>query len=153
MDISVMRLKLLYLLWRKYRFVPKRIYSHGTIGLKYFDDRTWLEKICDYIDEMVKPVRKIKRDTNVWHTFTDTSTGEVISSYSQMKDLEKKKGISYMTFREAEEHAKRNKKHIAEQSRIDNRKALEKKYRELKQGKKFSQELYRKYGINKFLNK
>jgi len=53
----------LWELWRK-RYCPRRLYKYGTIGLKVFDDRSRMEKICDWCDDVLRRAKRIINSIN-----------------------------------------------------------------------------------------
>ena len=126
-----------------------RLYPMGTVGLGYWDDRTWLEKKLDSIEDRIKDYERSKRErrSHIWHTFFDISTGTYISSMSDIRKIEREKGWTYADFKdihkEAEKHDKYNMKAQGEMVRKD----IAKLYKDVKQGRKFTHEIQDK--INK----
>jgi hypothetical protein len=134
--------RLLKSLWVDLRrkWFPKRLYRYGNLGLAYFDDRSRTEKVCDWIDKAVEYELPRLRDTAIWHSYFDYSLGRKITSYSELRE-EEKKGKARMTFEEAERlgarYRERSKKELKEKIRQGVREALH----EVKQGRSFHREI------------
>lgn len=132
-------------LWTRIRnkYCPRRIYQYGKLGLSVFDDRTRLERLCDTVDYYLSKFEKESARPSirqVWHSFFDTSTGQVISSYAQIRDIERQ-GKTYCTFDEMERECKKQKSYVKDNLHKTQRKNLEKKVREVFQGKSFLTEI------------
>lgn len=130
-------LQIIYRLYKKIR-PHKRLYKWGTIALQYFDDRTFKEKIYDYIDEWffnwqqkVRAGRAYRKAA--FNSFFCTSTGTTISSMEQIREREKK-GYAFATLREMEQEADKAKRHIEAVSKAKRHKYLEEGYQKIMRG-------------------
>lgn len=104
-----------YQLWKKIK-PPKRLYRFGTLGLKVFDDRTFKEKICDYIDNFFFNYVQNQREKRayrkaVFNSFFCYSLGRVVNSTQELKDKERE-GYRMMSFSELERTAKHYKERL-----------------------------------------
>jgi len=136
-------------LWQAIRPVKKRFYQYGTIGLSIKDDRTLIEKICDHIDKLVDnhQNRNYNKVKQIWHTYFDVGIGDYITSYSQIKKIEKEKGWAYLTQREIHDEAKKGFEDKKKKSEERTRKKFEQAVNDLHQGRSFVKEM--KERINK----
>jgi hypothetical protein len=136
-------------IWKVIRPVPKRFYRYGTIGLNICDDRTLLEKICDWIDRYIETSHKrhIEQGRAIWNTYFDVGIGDYITSYNQIKKIEKEKGWTYLTPREIHEEAKKGYEDRKKKSEERTFKKFEKAINEISQGRSFVKETKEK--INK----
>jgi len=138
-------------IWEKVRHKinPKRLYKYGTMGLSVFDDRSKIEKILDTIEIYVRRINTFFEEKKylsrqVWHSYFDPSTGQMIESYSQIRDIEKKKGYSYTTYGEMEREAKKTKKRLRRERDVKMRDNIKKKLHDVKQGRSFVKEIVEK---------
>lgn len=108
--------KILQFVYKVYKKVrpSKRLYRYGTIGLKYFDDRTRKEKFFDYIDEFffnwqqnIRYRRAYRKQ--VFHSFFDYGLGRVVSSNDEIKAKEKE-GYVYISDAEADRETARRRR-------------------------------------------
>lgn len=143
------------------RFFKKKYNSFKT---------SWIKKYCEKIDDFLKQFTnakivkslieietgykrwqyisreewlkgyKYRADRAIWNTYFDTSTGQMIDSYSKVREIEKS-GRQYMTMREHEkEMTKINKEQKKKTNqRIHNK--IQQSLDELSQGKSFVKEL------------
>jgi predicted metal-dependent peptidase len=139
-------------IWNAVRPVPKRFYKYGTIGLNVFDDRTLFEKICDWIDRYIEISHKrhIEHGRAIWNTYFDIGINDYISSYSQIKKIEKEKGWAYLTPREIHEEAKKGHEDRKKASEERTRRKFEKAITEIQQGRSFVKEIQRDINKNKY---
>ena len=101
------------------------------IGYKRWQYITREEWIKGYIPRV---------DRAIWNPHFDTSTGQMIESYSKVRELEKS-GLMYMTIREHETLMKKERVEKKKKTNQRINKNLHKKLIELKQGKSFVKEL------------
>jgi len=94
---------------------PHRLYKYGTMGLSVHDDRSRKEKVFDYLDNLAERIDKYLarpryKRKQCFHSFFDVSTGQVISSVSQIDEICKRDGLEFSSFREIRNEADRYKK-------------------------------------------
>lgn len=137
-------------IWSKIR-IKKRLYLQGEFGLKWFDDRTSIEKLCDWVDKRLaileRAIMNRQKDRVAWHTFFEPCTGKWISSMDDIKRIERETGMVYLKPSEIHYEAEKALKYRKQESFNRTRKVMEQKYRELKQGRSFVKEI--KQGIKK----
>lgn len=102
--------------WIRKKICPRRLYSHGILGLWFDDDRTRLEKVFDYIDKIVNRIDAYFKQPayirkQIFHSFFDISTDQVISSVGQINAICKAQGVEFSTFREIKDEAKKTSRH------------------------------------------
>ena len=121
------------------RICPKRIYKMGTLGLSHFDDRTFKEKVCDWIDGYFN-FREERKRTIVFRPFWDWSLGVYIRDKSDIKRIEKETGFEMVTIKDWERESKRQRE-IKDQDHLRKIEGqLKYVIHEVKQGRKFTQE-------------
>ena len=132
------------------KVVPKRLYKYGMLGLFVHDDRSKRERIADKIESYLNFIenyieaKRYKESSHVWHSYFDFSSGQMITSYSQIKELEKAKGWTYTTWSEMEKESKRIKQNRNNKYSEQVRKDFQKKYQEMKRGRSFYREIISK---------
>jgi hypothetical protein len=131
-------------LWNSFRrkYCPKRIYKLGTYGLKYFDDRTKLEKICDNVDWFIErhKIKKRYRDTSVFHSYFDPYLGKRVSSPEDWRKAERNGKYAYLSPRELDDMSKKAKKIKEEQLANRIQKKVENAAKQIKQGRSYIRE-------------
>ena len=132
--------------WETFRrkYCPKRIYSYGTCGLGYFDDRTQLEKMCDVVDdwfyEQEQEARSRKgKEKVVWHTYHDKLLNMRIDSPEILRKMEKK-GYAYCKPHELDEAASKGQRYREEQINRRIEKKVNYAYEQVKQGRSYIRE-------------
>jgi hypothetical protein len=115
------------------------MYRYGTVGLSVFDDRTKIEKVCDRVDMVLETLNKREelrknRSSHRWRSFFDISTGTWITGMSDIRRIEKERGLVYMDFNDISKEAKRNQQYNEERAKAYHRKEIGEKFRKLKQG-------------------
>lgn len=136
-------IRLIKVCWLKIR-PTRRLYPLGTLGFSIHDDRTPLEKISDRIDNILSALENRYngpcRDRHIWHSYFDIGLGDYISSYQQIKKIEKEKGWAYLTPREIHEEAKKGYEEKKRKSEDRTRIVFDKAVREISQGRSFVKE-------------
>ena len=129
---------------------PKRLYKHGTVGLKYFDDRTKKEKVFDYIDEFFfkwEQERRYKKAyrKQVWHSYFDYGLGKMVTSSEEIRKKEKQ-GYVYMTDAELDRESARRQRMNKEERRARTQKAMEEGFAKIRSGNSnYYQQFLKKY--------
>lgn len=126
------------------RFCPKRIYRWGTVGLAYFDDRTWLEKVCDKVDAYLMERRdRIRYERahirQAWHSFYSMSMGCVVDSPAKIRDWERK-GYAWARPEEFDEAANKAQQRIEAEQNRKIRAKVEHAAREIANGRSYIKE-------------
>lgn len=134
--------------WKKIRPVKKRIYRYGKVGLNVCDDRSKLERICDWLDGRIELLDAIlsnpkKTTKHVWNSYFDAGLGRVVSSYEEIRQQEKK-GWIYWTPREMQEHCKKVKAYRQQEDRRRIKLEIGEVVRKIKQGYSYSKDLKHK---------
>jgi len=135
------------------RVCPRRLYKYGTLGLGYHDDRTKREKAFDYLDKIVKRIDdylakpRYKR-TQFFHSFFDISTGQIISSTSQIDAICKEKGMEFSTFREIKNEADKRKRN----NEVDKNRMIKKDMAEIVRNVKKGKRSYKKEIMQRIKN-
>lgn len=151
----------MYKLWQLLRrnILPKRLYNYGINGIKYFDDRTWKEKVCDKIDDYFINKQARLRDirckaSSYFKPFFDWSLGVKITSARQIREIEKKRGMSYVDVSDVEKLAKYKEKQRQEIHERKISKGIEQIIQDVNSGRKFTKEarehrerVKREYGL------
>lgn len=126
------------------RVCPKRIYRWGTVGLAYFDDRTWLERICDKVDtclmerrDRIRHERAYRRQA--WHSFFSMSLGGMVTSPAQIREWERK-GYAWARPEEFEEAANKAQQRIEAEQNRKIRAKIEHAAREIANGRSYVKE-------------
>lgn len=118
-------------------------YTGGILGRNSVEIEIGYERYrCVTREEWIKGYA-YKADRAIWNTYFDASTGQMIDSYSKVKEIEKT-GRQYMTIREHEKMMKKNRDEQKSQTNQRIYKNLQQSLQELKQGKSFVKELYNK---------
>ena len=92
------------------RIAPFKLRRYGTCGLSFTDDRTLLEKVCDYIDKWFKTqeIRATHTRRTAFEAFFDRSLGIQINSMSDIRKIERERGMTYISLDDIEsENAKK----------------------------------------------
>lgn len=123
------------------RICPRRIYLYGTLGLSHSDDRSRLEKVCDWLDNRAERIDKYFAQPryirkHIFHSFFDKSNNVIISSARQIDDICKEKGLDYGTFREIDEAAKKRRLENAKEQDTMIRKDMVEIVKNVKHGKR-----------------
>lgn len=128
-------------LWNQFRrkICPKRLYVYGTQGLFIRDDRTVLEKACDWIDEYFYQKRQEasqsrSKATRVWKENWIDGLG---NSHEVIKAHEKK-GYAYASQREWEQTASNAKRRMDKELTQRIHKKVEFVTSEVKKGRKYN---------------
>lgn len=123
------------------KYLPKqRLYKYGKLGLDLHDDRTFAEKVFDWLRKFNEKKYEIKNDSMRFKPFLDISTGKMITSMEEIKEREKN-GQMLVKPHEIAENAKRVKAYKREQHSRKIRAGLEQAVREIKQGRSFVREM------------
>jgi Skp family chaperone for outer membrane proteins len=133
-------------IWKhiRYKYIQQRLYKYGTCGLKYFDDRSLVEKVADKIDDLFfqrqQNIRNGRSNVKqVWHTFYSHSLGRFVDSAEVIRKQEKK-GYAWAKASEFEEVANKAQKRIDQESKDRIRKKVEYAASQIKQGRSYIKE-------------
>jgi hypothetical protein len=124
----------------------RKIYTYGTNGLVYFDNRTKKEKfndwLCDHIFDRPRKIRgRIRGLANIYNflSFYDDANARMVTRMDDIKDMERS-GQVFMTHREAENEYKRIKKYNDEAFNKKSKELMKEKLLKVQQGYKYSEQ-------------
>lgn len=119
--------------------LPKRLYRYGTVGLRFFDDRTTLEKLFDAIDAQIDRLYDKQawiEARKTWHWKKDWVDG--LGNSREQIAASEAKGYAYASEREWDQHAAKSRRDNEAKSDKRFRERVNQRVAEIKQGRKFN---------------
>lgn len=110
------------------------------------DEYSLYERMFNFIDDWFYNLKKEYKDyksykpKHIWHTYFDYSTGQNISSYADIRKIEKEKGLTYSNFKELDALSKKSNKDLKKKSLENSAKKLEGYFGQVRQGRSFYRE-------------